>query len=134
MASNNLSENFHLEQKLWTKENGFHWQKIRFHFSTSRKISCALAIMRSFSQNCFLFFFLIMVSASSEIALTKKILFPIGRKSICANRVKDIEKYVSTIRKSCFHFKKSVKKMKKLVSTSRNGLVFYYFCVGQKIW
>ena len=41
----------------------------------SQKISCPLAIMSSFSQNCFLLI-PIMVSTSSEIALAKKIQFP----------------------------------------------------------
>ena len=50
----------------------------------------------------------------------QKILFPLGRKSVCTSRVKDIDKCVSTIRKSCCHFKKYLKKLKKLVSTSRN--------------
>ena len=83
--------------------------------STSRNISCPLAIMSSFSQNCLLLI-PIMVSSSSEISL---FLFPLGRKFICTSRVKNIEKYVSTIRKSCFQFKKSLKKLKKLVSLSR---------------
>ena len=42
--------------------------------STSRKISCPLARMSSFSQNCF-FFIPKMVSTTSEIALTKKYCF-----------------------------------------------------------
>ena len=41
---------------------------------TSRKINCPLARISSFSQNCFLFI-QIMVSTSSEIALTKKYCF-----------------------------------------------------------
>ena len=40
-------------------------------FSINRKINCPLARMSSLSQNCFLLI-PIMVSASSEIALTKK--------------------------------------------------------------
>ena len=42
--------------------------------STSLKVRCPLAIMSSFSQNCFLLI-PIMVSSSSEIALTKKYCF-----------------------------------------------------------
>ena len=52
-----------------------------------------------------------MVSTSSKIALTKKILFPLGAKSVSTSWMKDIEKYVTTIWKSCFYFKKFVKKM-----------------------
>ena len=85
----------------------------------SRKTSCPLARMSSFFENCFLVI-LIMVSTSSKMALTKEILFPQGRKSVCTIRIKDYEKYVSTIRKSCFRFKKFLKKSPKLVSTSKN--------------
>ena len=67
--------------------------------------------MSCFSQN---FFFLIpiMVSSSREIVLTQKIHLYF--------RVKDIDEYVSTIRKSSSHFKKYLKKLKKFVSTSIN--------------
>ena len=80
-------------------------------FCTIQKISFPPARMSSFSKNYFRLI-PVMVSTSSEIAL-----FPLGRKSICNSWVKDIEKYVSAIRKSCFHFKKY---LMKLVSTSRN--------------
>ena len=30
MASTNLSDNFHLEEKLWAKENDFHWPENPF--------------------------------------------------------------------------------------------------------
>ena len=52
-----------------------------------------------------------MVSTSSKIPLTKKILFPLGAKSVSTSWMKDIEKYVTTIWKSCFYFKKFLKKM-----------------------
>ena len=46
----------------------------------SQKISCLLARISSFFENC-LFLIPITFSTSSKIALTKKILFPLGRKS-----------------------------------------------------
>ena len=52
-----------------------------------------------------------MVSTSSKIALTKKILFPLGAKSFSTTWMKDIEKYITTIWKSSFYFKKFLKKM-----------------------
>ena len=68
--------------------------------STSQKISCPVARISSF-LDCLLLI-PIMVSTSSKIALTKKILFPLSRKSFCTSRFKDIKKYVSTIQKNCF--------------------------------
>ena len=73
--------------------------------SSCQKISSILAII--------FLLILIMVSTSSGIVLTK-ILFPPGRKSVCIGRMKDIDKYVSAIRKSCFHFKKYLKKNEKI--------------------
>ena len=73
-------------------------------FSTYQKVSCPPAIMCSFSQICFLLI--------PTMVTTNGILFPLGRKSICTSQVKD--KYVSTIRESCFHFKKSLKKIEKI--------------------
>ena len=77
---------------------------------TSQKISCLLARISSFFENC-LFLIPITFSTSSKIALTKKILFPLGRKSFSNSWIKDFEKSVTTIWKSCFYFKKSLKKM-----------------------
>ena len=39
-----------------------------------------------------------MISNSSEIALTNNTV-SVGRKSVCISRIKDIEKYTSSIRK-----------------------------------
>ena len=69
--------------------------------STSQKIICPLARISSSLEN-YLLLIPITVSTSSKIALTKKILFSLSRKSVCTSRMKDIEKYVSTLRKSCF--------------------------------
>ena len=60
----------------------------------SQKISCPLATISS-SLDCLLLI-PIMVSTSSQIALTKKILFPLSRISVSTSRMKDIEKDVST--------------------------------------
>ena len=87
--------------------------------STSQNVSCPLASISSFFKNCFLLI-TIMVSTSRRLALTKKILFPLGKKPVCTNRMKNIEKYATIIRESCFYFKKSLKKLQKSVSTSRN--------------
>ena len=87
--------------------------------STSQKISCPLARISSFFENYFLVI-TIIVSNSNKIILTKKILFPPGRKSVCTSRIKDIEKYVSNIGKHGFHFKNIWKNRKKLMSTGRN--------------
>ena len=55
-----------------------------------------------------------MISNSSKIALTKKNTVHVGRKSVCISRMKDIEKYASTIGKHFgFHLKKYLKKSKK---------------------
>ena len=63
----------------------------------SQKISSPLARISSF-LGCLLII-PIMVSTSRKIALTKEILFPLSRKYVYTNRMKDIEKYVSTIQK-----------------------------------
>ena len=115
-----LKNTFALNGKRNWQGSANYEEKIVF---TCREISCPLAIMSSFSQNYSLLI-PIMVSTSTEIALAKKILFLLGRKFIFTSQVKDIEKYVSTIWKSCFHFKKSLKILKKLVSTSRNMIRF----------
>ena len=78
--------------------------------STGRKISFPPARISSFFQNYF-YLILIMVSTSSKIALTKKILFPRGTRSCFNSWMKDIEKYVATIWKSCFYFKTFLKKL-----------------------
>ena len=82
------------------------WRKI---ISTGRKSSFPPARISCFFQNCFLLI-PIMVSTSSKIVLTKKILFPLGAKSVSTSWMEDIEKYVTTIWKSCFYFKKFLKK------------------------
>ena len=61
---------------------------------TSQKISCPLATISSF-LDCLLLF-PIMVATSSQIALTKKMLFLLSRISVSTSRMKDIEKEVST--------------------------------------
>ena len=60
----------------------------------SQKISCPLATISSF-LDCLLLF-PIMVATSSQIALTKKMLFLLSRISVSTSRMKDIEKEVST--------------------------------------
>ena len=105
-----LKNNFALNGKRNWQGSANYEEKIVF---TCREISCPLAIMSSFSQNYSLLI-PIMVSTSTENALAKKILFLLGRKFIFTSQVKDIEKYVSTIWKSCFHFKKSLKILKKI--------------------
>ena len=82
---------------------------------TSQKIRCPLARISSF-LDCSLLI-PIMVATSSKIALTKKILFPLSRKSVCTSRMKDIEKYVSTYGKIASFQKTSKKKSKKQVPT-----------------
>ena len=110
-------------------------------FSATQKISCLLARISSFFQNYFL---LIqeMVSTSSKIVLTKKILFLLGAKSVSTSWMKDIEKYVATIRKSCLYFKRFLKKLVSngsslkidfplisiIVSASRKNLIIKQCC------
>ena len=50
-----------------------------------------------------------MVSTSSEIALAKKILFPLSKKSICTSWVKDIENTFPPHGKTAFTLKISEK-------------------------
>ena len=90
--------------------------------STSQKVSCQLAGMSSFSENCSLLIPKTVFSLFYQQwnSTDQKVLFPLGRKSSCSSRLKDIEKYVYTIGKSCFEFKKPPKKLKILVSTSKN--------------
>ena len=64
---------------------------------TSQIFSSSLARISSF-LGCLLII-PIKVSTSRKIAMTKEILFPLSRKYVYTNRMKDIEKYVSTIRK-----------------------------------
>ena len=107
-------------KKPWTKENGLlGWMKgfVEKEFITGKSlwkiekkmISTSQKI--SFFQNCFLLI-PIMISTSSEIELTKKVLFQLGRKSVCTSQLRNIEKYVSILWKSCFHLKKSLKNFK----------------------
>ena len=76
------------------------WRKI---ISTGRKSSFPPARISCFFQNCFLLI-PIMISTSSKIVLTKRILFPLGAKSVSTSWMKDIEKYVTTIWKRYFYF------------------------------
>ena len=92
----------------------------------SQKISCLLARISSFFENC-LFLIPITFSTSSKIALTKKILFPLGRKSFSNSWIKDFEKSVTTIWKSCFYFKKSLKKM--VFNGSSSKIDFYLISI-----
>ena len=62
------------------EKNGFHWPENRL-----------------FIENYFLII-KVMVSNSNKIALTKKILFTLGRKFVCAYWIKDIEKYFSMLK------------------------------------
>ena len=82
---------------------------------------------------------------TSEIALTKKILFSLGRKSVSTSQIKDIEKSIATICKSCCYFKKSLKKLVSngsslkidfplisiIVSASRKNLRIKQYCFQQ---
>ena len=52
--------------------------------------SCLLARTSSFFENCLLLI-LIMVSTNSNIVLTKQILFPVSRKSVCTSWMKVLE-------------------------------------------
>ena len=66
--------------------------------STSQKINCSFARMSCFIENYFLII-KVMLSNRNKIALTKKILFPLGRKFVvCTSRIKDIEKYVPMLK------------------------------------
>ena len=93
---------------------------------TSQKISCLLARISCFSENCF-FLIPITFSTSSKIALTKKTLFPLGRNSFSNSWIKDFEKSVTTIWKSCFYFKKSLKKM--VFNGSSSKIDFYLISI-----
>ena len=93
---------------------------------TSQKISCLLARISCFSENC-LFLIPITFSTSSKIALTKKTLFPLGRNSFSNSWIKDFEKSVTTIWKSCFYFKKSLKKM--VFNGSSSKIDFYLISI-----
>ena len=111
LASTSFSYGFHREEKHLKKRKRFplarksvstsrnkrfHW-KIRFCktekklaklsekwrekiVSTSQKIICPIERMRSFYENCFLVI-PILVSTSCKIALTKKMQFPLARKT-----------------------------------------------------
>ena len=94
--------------------------------TTSQTISCLLARISTFFENC-LFLIPIRFSASSKIALTKKILSPLGRKSFSNSWMKDFEKSVSTIWKSCFYFKKSLKKL--VFNGSSSKIDFYLISI-----
>ena len=102
------------------------WKMKKKIVPTSQKISCLLARISSFFENC-LFLIPITFSTSSKIALTKKILFPLGRKSFSNSWIKDFEKSVTTIWKSCFYFKKSLKKM--VFNGSSSKIDFYLISI-----
>ena len=116
-------------------------EKCKKMFCTAQKISCPLTRITSFFQNYFLLI-PIMVSTSSKIVLTKKILFLLGAKSASTSWMKDIEKYVATIWKSCLYFKKFLKQsvsngsslkidfplISITVSTSRKNLTIKQCC------
>ena len=93
-----IEKTFPLDKKTITGRS--LWKIEKKMVFTSQKISCPLARISPF-LDCLLLIS-IMVSTSSKIALTKKILFPLNRKSVCTSRMKDIQKYVSTTRKKCF--------------------------------
>ena len=101
------------------------WKKNK-KVPTSQKISCLLARISSFLENCF-FLIPVTFSTSSKIALTKKTLFPLGRNSFSNSWIKDFEKSVTTIRKSCFYFKKSLKKM--VFNGSSSKIDFYLISI-----
>ena len=117
MNSTNFIDASIRRKNLWTKENSFQglsragvsekWEKL---VSTSQKISCPLARINSLFENC-LFLIPIMFSTSSIIALTKKTMFSLGRKSVSTSQIKDVEKSIATIHKSYCYFKKSLKKI-----------------------
>ena len=68
----------------------------------------------------------LMISNSSKIALTKKNIVSIGRKFVCASRIKDIEKCAFTIRKhGTSSLKNFWKNRKKMVSTSSSNMVCF---------
>ena len=111
--------------------------------STSQKISCPRARINSFFENCL---FLIMFSTSSKIALTKKkILSSLRRKSFSNSWIKDTEKCIATIQKSCCYLKKFLKKLVSngsslkidfplisiIVSASRKDLRIKQYCFQQ---
>ena len=80
--------------------------------------------MKYLFENCFLLI-TIKVSTSSKKFLTKKILFPLARKSVCTSWMRDIEKYVSILRKSCFHFKNLWKNFKNQLFTKKSKLFLW---------
>ena len=66
-------------------------RKNGFHLPENPSCQLSLARISPFFENCELLI-PIMVSTSSNIPLTKKILFPLRGKSVSTSRVKDIEK------------------------------------------
>ena len=55
-----------------------------------------------------------LLSLNYDLILTKKNTVSAGRKFVCTSRIKYIEKYAFTIRKHGSHFKKYLKKSKKI--------------------
>ena len=107
---------FHKRQK-----KNYRWQKLMKNgekmVSSSQKINLPLATISFFFLFCFLLI-PIMVSTNSKIALNKKTASN-RKKSAYTSRMKDIETYISIIRKNYFHFKESLKIILKMVSTRR---------------
>ena len=107
------NKDFILKRRFHQTEKKNHWQPLKNGkkwFSLARK-----SVVDKQEQSSFLDCLLlipIMVPTGGKIALTKKILFPLTRKFICTSRMKDIEKYASTYRKSA-SFQKIFKKIGK---------------------
>ena len=104
----------------WRKKN-YHWQESlnsrEKMVSATQKISCPLAIISCFFENCFLPI-PIMASTSRKIALIKKALFPLDRKSVSTSRMKNLLKYAFPLYgkvASTLKILKSLKISKKLV-------------------
>ena len=83
--------------------------------STSQKVSCTLAIMSCFSQNCF-FLIPTMVSTSSKIVLTKIYCFHYAENPFVLAGWRILINTFPLYGKAA----SALKKLKKLVSTSRN--------------
>ena len=131
-----IEKTFPLDKKTITGRS--LWKIEKKMVFTSQKISCPLARINPF-LDCLLLIS-IMVSTSSKIALTKKILFPLNRKSVCTRRMKDIQKYVSTTRKKCFFTENLWKNRKKrcplaavwFVLKNRHSLISLIVSISRK--
>ena len=85
------------------KKDGFHQPEN--HLSKSKNKLFLSKLFSLYSSNGFY---------QQRKSTDQKILFPLGRKSVCTSRVKDINKYVSSSQKIYFYFKKSLKILKKI--------------------